>query len=128
MDSQMVIKCVAVLGIGCRICMCKYMTWWCINFGWNGFMCLIWMCLCDSNVCVYVHPICISLFVLVKCKYAKVIVQNVNMAKHLWDSNLRFKNEHCRAYHFLKVENSFCFGFVKKKGFEKFIKRSYKVY
>jgi len=66
--------------------------------------------------------------VLVKCKYAKVIVQSVNLAKHLRDSNLGFKNEHYRAYDFLKVENSFHFGFVKEKGFEKFIKRSYKVY
>ncbi len=91
------------------------MTWWCINFGWNGFMCMVWMCLCGSNVRVYVHPICISLFVPVKCKYAKVIVQSVNLAKHLRDSNLRFKNEHYRAYDFLKVENSFHFGFVKKE-------------
>jgi hypothetical protein len=37
------------------------------------------------------------------------------MAKHLRDSNLRFKNEHYRAYDFLKVENSFHFGFVKKE-------------
>jgi hypothetical protein len=115
MDSQMVIKFVGVLGIGCRICMCKYMTWWCINFGWNGLMCLIWMCLCGSNVRIYVHPIWISLFVLVKCNYVKVIIQSVNMVKHLRDSNLRFKNEHYRAYDFLKVENSFHFWFVKKK-------------
>ncbi len=128
MDSRMVIKRVGVLGIGCRICTCKYMTWWCINFGWNGFMCLIWMCLCRSNLHIYIHPICISLFVLVKCKYAKVIVQSVNLTKHLRDYNLRFKNEHYGEYDFLKVENSFHFGFVKKKGFENFIKRSYKVY
>jgi hypothetical protein len=50
------------------------------------------------------------------------------MAKHLRDSNLRFKNEHYRTYDFLQVENSFHFGFVKKRGFEKFIKKSLKVY
>jgi hypothetical protein len=50
------------------------------------------------------------------------------MVKHLRDSNLRFKNEHYRVDDFLKVGNSFHFEFVKKRDFEKFIKRSYKVY
>ncbi len=103
----------------------------CVSIWHDDASTLVEMGLCAWFGCVYVAQMCAyvsTLFGFHCLCLSSASMWRLNMAKYLRDSNLRFKNEHYRAYDFLKVENSFHFQFVNKRGFENFIKRSYKVY